>query len=83
MPELAVEVISPNDRDRDIQEKLEQDFAHGARRVWHVRTSTRKVYDYASPTEVTILGEGDVLDAGPLLPGLRIEVGPLFRRTVG
>jgi Uma2 family endonuclease len=83
VPELAVEVISPNDRDRDIQEKLEQDFAHGARRVWHVRTSTRKVYDYASPTEVTILGEGDVLDAGPLLPGLRIEVGPLFRRTVG
>jgi Uma2 family endonuclease len=78
----AIEVISPHDRDRDVQAKLEEYFAHGVRRVWHVRASTKRIHDYESPTQVTIHSLEDSLDGGALLPGPRIAVGPLFRRTI-
>lgn len=83
IPDLVVEVISTHDRDRDVQEKLEEYFAHGVRRVWHVRPLTKRIHDYTSPTQVTILGLDDTLDGGLLLPGLKVPVGPLFRRTIG
>jgi Uma2 family endonuclease len=82
VPDLVVEVISTHDRDRDVQQKLEEYFAYGVRRVWHVRPSTKRIHDYTSPTQVAILGLDDTLDGGTLLPGLQIPVGPLFRRTV-
>lgn len=78
VPDLAVEIISPNNKTVDDARKLEDYFRAGVRAVWIVYPDVNKVYVYASPTEVTILALGDELDGGAVLPGFRLGLRELF-----
>jgi Uma2 family endonuclease len=80
VPDLAVEVISPNDLFEVVLEKIAEYFLMGVRQVWIVIPSEKQVYVYASPTDVRILTSSDELEAGALLPGFRTPVATLFRR---
>jgi Uma2 family endonuclease len=80
VPDLAVEVISPNDPSKDVVGKLNEYFAHGVREVWHVYPSLKQVWVFTSPTSVRILGHDDTIDGGDLLPGFRVPAAALFRR---
>jgi Uma2 family endonuclease len=77
-PDLAVEVISPHDRPRGIQEKVRDWFAGGALRIWLLYPDTRTVHVLRSPTEVEILGPADTLSGEDLLPGFSCPVASLF-----
>jgi Uma2 family endonuclease len=77
-PELIAEIVSPNDRWTDINEKLEEYFAVGVLTVWIVDPRERRVYVYRSPTRIEKLGPADVLVVEDFLPGLRIPVEDLF-----
>jgi Uma2 family endonuclease len=77
-PELIAEIVSPNDRWTDINQKLEEYFAIGVLTVWIVDPEERRVYVYRSPTQVEKLGPAEVIISEDLLPGLRIPVGDLF-----
>lgn len=77
-PELIAEIVSPNDRWTDINQKLEEYFAVGVLTVWIVDPKARRAYVYRSPTQVEKLGPADVLMTEDLLPGLQIPVGNLF-----
>jgi Uma2 family endonuclease len=81
VPDLAVEVISPNDLFQPVMAKWRGYFQYGVRQVWLVIPGERLVYVYDSVTAVRILSESDELDLGPLLPGLRLSLAQLFRRT--
>lgn len=81
VPDLAIEVISPNDTDRAVHEKLAEYFRLGVRRVWLVRPWTNSIYSYSSMTTGRIFGPGDLLEDADLLPGFRLPVDPLFRRS--
>ena len=83
VPDLAIEVLSPRDVDRDVNRKLREYFRYGVRQVWHVRPSTGEVYVYDSPKQITVYDGDDILDGGALLPGFRLTLADLFRRTVG
>lgn len=78
VPDLAVEVISPNNKAIEVVKRLEEYFRAGVRVVWAVYPDVNKVYLYDSPTEVTILAQGDALDGGDLLPGFRLDLLELF-----
>jgi len=78
VPELAVEVISPSNTACEVIEKIGDYFGAGVLRVWIVYPSVRQVYVYESPKKVTILGDGDDLDGGDLLPGFRLSLAELF-----
>jgi Uma2 family endonuclease len=78
VPDLAVEVISPQNKTLDDLKKLEEYFRAGTRMVWIVLPSVDKVYVYESPTAVTILALGDTLDGGAVLPGFRLPLRTLF-----
>jgi Uma2 family endonuclease len=78
VPELMVEVVSPNDLAEEIQERLGEYFAAGCQLVWVVYPTQRLVYVYESPRQVLILGEAEALDGGSVLPGLSIPLAPLF-----
>jgi Uma2 family endonuclease len=78
VPDLAVEVISPSNRSLDDVQKIAEYFRAGALRVWIVYPNVAQVYVYDSPTSVRILARGDVLDAGPLLPGFQLPLATLF-----
>lgn len=77
-PELVVEIVSPNDRWSDINEKLEDYFGIGVLAVWLIDPKRRRVHVYRSPTEAVTLGLGGVLSGGEALPGFEIQVDSLF-----
>jgi Uma2 family endonuclease len=77
-PDLAVEVVSPGDRRRKIQEKVRQYLVGGSRLVWVVWPSTRSITVYSSDGLVRTLGPDEELDGGDVLPGLRVRVADLF-----
>ncbi len=80
-PDLAVEVMSPSNTKREMEEKVVLYFAAGARAVWVFNPKKKSVATYASPTDVRVLGEHDTLDGGDVLPGFKLELSKLF--TVG
>ena len=77
-PELIAEVVSPNDRWRDIQGKLDEYFAAGVQQVWILDPKSRQILVYASPTEASRYGIGDRVPASGSLAGLELEVEQVF-----
>ena len=78
-PDLAVEVVSPSDRMRDVNEKVELYLALGVPLVWVVHPRRRTVTVRRREQEPRVLREGDVLDGEDVLPGFRLPVANVFR----
>jgi Uma2 family endonuclease len=78
-PDLAVEVLSPNDTASAMRRKIRQYFAAGAQCVWIVYPETREVEVWRQPSQhQKVLQETDVLEEPDLLPGFALRVGALF-----
>lgn len=77
-PDLVVEVVSPSNRASDIQGKALDYLDTGARLVWIVDPAQRTVTVYRSRSEIRILGEGELLDGGDVVPELEAAVETLF-----
>jgi len=78
-PDLAIEVISPNDIYMKVVSKMEDYFAAGVKQVWLVDPEYRRVSIYRSPTEVTIFTEEQELVSEDLLPGFRCRLNEIFK----
>jgi Uma2 family endonuclease len=79
VPDLAVEVVSLGDGAREVAEKVAFYLAHEVQLVWVVRPRPRTVTVHPAEGDPVVLGEGDVLDGGEVLPGFRLPVADLFR----
>lgn len=77
-PDLAVEVLSPGNRKREMKEKVEEYFAAGARLVWIVNPKSKTVTVHRSATDSVTLVEKDILDGGEVVPGFQISVSEIF-----
>ncbi|MCS7301378.1 MAG: Uma2 family endonuclease [Fimbriimonadales bacterium] len=77
-PDLAVEVVSPSENQKDLAQKVVEYFESGAREVWLLFPERKQVYRYTAPLEVEVLREDDVLTGGELLPEFKVRVGELF-----
>lgn len=77
-PDLAVEVVSPNDTVSEVEEKVQEWLEYGTRLVWVVSPKLRTVTVYRSLTDARILTEKDILDGGDVIPGFQIAVAELF-----
>ena len=69
MPDLVVEVVSPGDRPREVQDKVAEWLNAGVRLVWVIYPATRSAIAYRSLTEATHLSETDTLDGAEVVPG--------------
>jgi Uma2 family endonuclease len=79
VPDLVVEVISPNDVFKDVLGKLREYFQYGVQMAWVVAPEEQQVYVYGSPTRVHILTVADDLTGGRLLPDFRLPLTRLFQ----
>jgi Uma2 family endonuclease len=79
-PDLAIEVISPNDVWEQVNRKVREYFAAGVRQVWLISLEQQTVHVYDSPTRVAILTEEQDLANDELLPGFRCRIGDLFKQ---
>lgn len=78
-PDLAVEVVSPTNTQKEMDEKLKLYFEHGAALVWYIDPPTKSVRVHTAVDAMTTLGEADTLDGGEVLPGFSLEVAELFK----
>jgi Uma2 family endonuclease len=77
-PDLAVEVISPNDMVGKVQEKVRMWLEAGTKMVWLVSPKRCTVTVYRSLTSVQALTEKDILDGGYVVPGFQISIAEIF-----
>lgn len=83
VPDLCVEVTSPNDLYDEVMGKVQEYFRHGVRQVWIVWPAERQVHVYGSPRDVLVLAGEDTLRSDELLPGFVVRLDALFRREAG
>ncbi len=77
-PDLAVEVMSPDDTMRKTDEKAKLWLRFGAQMVWTVNPSKRIVSQYRPDEDVVVFTERDTLDGEDVVPGFRCAVSELF-----
>jgi Uma2 family endonuclease len=78
-PDLAVEVISPNDSYDEVVEKVELYQQAGVPLVWLVHPRRKAVVVYPLGQPPRTLFEPDILDGGEVLPGFALPVADIFR----
>ena len=78
VPDLAIEVISPSNSASAVLRKVHDYFKAGVTRVWVVYPEQAEVYIYSTPQQIQVVGVGQELDGGDLLPGFRLPVAVLF-----
>lgn len=77
-PDLAVEVLSLDDRARDVQEKVDEYLARGVRLVVVIDPDERAARVFRpSSAPVTLAGD-DVLDLDPAVPAFRCTLREIF-----
>ena len=77
-PDLAVEVLSPDNTRGEMRNKRIEYFDGGTRLVWIVDVVHRSVAVYTSVERFTLLGEDDTIDGGDVLPGFEAKVAAFF-----
>jgi Uma2 family endonuclease len=77
-PDLAVEVVSPDDSFTAVETRARMWLAHGTRIVWVADPGTRRVYVYLADGSRTVHDEDGTLDGGDVLPGLALSVARCF-----
>lgn len=80
-PDLAVEVLSPSNTEKEMRQKLRDYFQSGVRLVWYIDPETRTAEIFLSPEERTVITEQGILDGGEVLPGFQVALGELFARA--
>ena len=77
-PDLAVEVVSPNDTYTEVSMKVAEWFSAGALLIWIIDPSGNTVAVHLPDGTSTMLHESDMLDGGAVLPGLSVLVADIF-----
>lgn len=78
LPDLCVEVVSPNDHADYIMDKIDEYFRAGVRLVWVFYPRHQLALVYESLTAIRNLTAADTLDGGVVLPGFKLPLSELF-----
>lgn len=78
VPDLVVEVKSPSDSLRFMNQRAEMWKNYGVHLTWIVYPDSRTVNVHSEDGSVTTLHEGDFLDGGTVLPGFSCAVSDIF-----
>ncbi|MCX7642409.1 MAG: Uma2 family endonuclease [Armatimonadetes bacterium] len=82
-PDLAIEVVSPNEDWVEMGRKLGEYFMSGAKEVWLVDPDKVTVTVYKSLTDVQVFHADDEITGGDLLPNFRCKVADLVALEYG
>jgi Uma2 family endonuclease len=74
-PDLAIEILSPDDSFEDMMEKVDEYFSQGVKLVWIIICRTREVLVCTAQSKYSVR---DVLTAPELLPGFELPVRDIF-----
>jgi Uma2 family endonuclease len=77
-PDVAIEVLSPDDRPGEVQEKIEDYLAAGAPLVVVIAPDERQVIIHRPGAASVTLGPSDILNLDPIISGFSILVAELM-----
>jgi Uma2 family endonuclease len=80
-PDLAIEILSPDQHMPQFLAKIHFYLLYGVRLVWIIDPSTMRITVQAPGVEPRLLGAGDVLDGADVLPGFSVGVDDIFARA--
>jgi Uma2 family endonuclease len=78
-PDLAVDVLSPNNTRQEMDGRLKDYFSSGSRLAWIVDAEAQQLEACHSLTARRWVGSGGFLDGEDLLPGFRYFMADLFK----
>lgn len=78
IPMLAVEILSPSDKQSSIKDKVDSYLNAGVPLVWQVDPHFRTVVVFRPGMVPEMFATGATLDGGVTLPGLRLSVAEVF-----
>lgn len=78
LPDIAVEIKSPDDSLVKLRAKAQYYLANGVKIVWLIYAEKRLIEVYTADDEVEILLMGDTLTGGDVLPGFSLPLAQLF-----
>jgi Uma2 family endonuclease len=78
VPDLVVEVISPEVKYGYLQRKIRDYFEAGVRLLWIVDPKMQTVTVYRSPIDLRVLTAADTLSGEDVLPGFSYHIAELF-----
>ena len=77
-PDLVVEVVSPNDRASEIEEKVRDYLDAGVRLIWVVYPATQTITEHRPSTPARDLVVAEELQGYDILPGFGCQVAEFF-----
>ena len=77
-PDLAVEIVSPNDTNAQVADKVEDYLNAGARLVWIVNPRSRTVTIHRAGQTPVLLGATDTLTDDQIVPGFECSIAEIF-----
>jgi Uma2 family endonuclease len=77
-PDLVVEVLSPDDRRKNVREKIKDYVKSGVKLVWLVDPEVKTVTVYAGSLRGTELDEIETITGGDVLPEFACKVAEFF-----
>jgi Uma2 family endonuclease len=80
-PDLAVEILSQGNTDREMENKLDEYFEAGVRLVWYIDPRTRTANIYTARHQMNTIDTSGHFDGGDVLPGFSLRLGELFERA--
>jgi Uma2 family endonuclease len=79
VPDLAVEVVSPNDFYEKVHAKAMEYLAAGVKQVWIILPENRTITVYRSTTNILAFPEDSEFVSEDLFPGFRCHLSEIFR----
>ncbi len=77
-PDLAVEVMSPEDTVEQVEEKVLDYLRAGTKLIWVVHPKTQTITVYRSLSNIRVLTLDDSLEGEEVLPGFTVPLKEIF-----
>jgi Uma2 family endonuclease len=81
VPDLAVEILSKGNTQREIDRKLQEYLDAGVQIVWVVDPRKRIVTVHMPDHQPIVLNESKTLDGGKVLPGFKLKIKDWFAKV--
>ncbi len=77
-PDFVIELRSPSDRPGDLQEKMQEYLANGARLGWLIDPETQQVHIYRPGHPVAVVARPANLSGEEVLPGFVLDLSEIW-----
>lgn len=77
-PDLAIEIFSPSERQKSIDDKVADYLRFGTRQVWVFYPEAQQVIVHLPDGSTRAYGKEDTLTGGDLLPGFELKVAEIL-----